>query len=458
MILMKNVSFKYEGSENYSLKDINLTLEKGECLLVTGPSGGGKSTLTKLINGLIPAYFEGELKGEIYIDGINISDIPMYELSGKVASVFQNPKTQFFNIDAEDEMAFALENQGVDEKIITERLERAADELGIKKLMTKNIFEMSGGEKQIIAFAGAYVSDAEVIVLDEPSANLDREHMEIIRDIMKKLMNQNKMIIIAEHRLAYLRNVATRACYMKNGQILETFTAEEFYGMSENKRCEMGLRELSAVTANDNFEAEGKEKTDISVKNMKLKYQAFNGKELNLSFNYGEVIGIVGHNGLGKSTFIRTLCGIIREKKGEICISGRRGSCNKRKKKCGMVMQDVNYQLFSDSVVLECKLGNGQVSDKEIYDILEELSLLDKKDVHPMSLSGGEKQRLAIATMLAGGKKIMMLDEPTSGLDYENMMRISRLLKKVAEKGTLCLVVTHDTEFIREACSRIIAI
>lgn len=467
MVLIENVSFKYSGSDKYSLQNINLKLEKGDCLLLTGPSGCGKSTVTKLINGLIPSYYQGELTGRVLIEGTNVSKIPMYELSKKVASVFQNPKTQFFNIDAEDEIAFSLENQGVSNEIIWKRLEEAKKTLGLEKMMGKRLFEMSGGEKQIIAFASAYVSDARIVVLDEPSANLDLDHIRIVKDIMKKLMEQGKVIIIAEHRLAYLRELVTKVCYMQDGKILNHYTGNEFYHMSDADRKSMGLRELTP-TGLDNLvlskkiskESDYPTATEdgVCIKNLRLKYNAWDGEEINLSFKYGEVVGVVGYNGFGKTTFIRTLCGLLKEKSGDICVDGKKLTRSGRRKRYGMVMQDVNYQLFSRSVMEECTLGNGEVSQEKICELLESLALEDKVKVHPISLSGGEKQRLSIAVMLIGGKKILLLDEPTSGLDYENMMRISSILKDVAKQGALCIVVTHDVEFINQACTRVIGV
>lgn len=467
MVLIENVSFKYSGSDKYSLQNINLKLDKGDCLLLTGPSGCGKSTITKLINGLIPSYFEGELTGKVFIEGTDVSEIPMYELSKKVASVFQNPKTQFFNIDAEDEIVFSLENQGVSNEIIWKRLEEAKEKLGLEKLIGKRLFEMSGGEKQIIAFASAYVSDAKIVVLDEPSANLDLDHIRIIKDIMKKLMEQGKVIVIAEHRLAYLKEMVTKVCYLRDGKILHYYTGKEFYDMPDTERRKLGLRELTSTALNNLVLTEKiskvpelltKAEEGVCIKNLRLKYDAWNGKEINLSFQYGEVVGVVGHNGFGKTTFIRTLCGLLKEKSGDICVDGKKLTRSKRRKLYGMVMQDVNYQLFSRSVMEECRLGNGEVSKGKICELLENLALADKVRVHPISLSGGEKQRLSIAVMLIGGKKILLLDEPTSGLDYENMMRISSILKDVAKQGVLCIVVTHDVEFINQVCSRVIGV
>lgn len=212
MIELKNVSFQYENADYASsVKDISLKIADGEMILLCGESGCGKSTLTRLINGLIPNFYEGQLSGSVCIDGEAVENQPLYETARKVGSVFQNPRSQFFNVDTKSELAFACENMGMPEAEIERRIDRTVESFGIQKLMHKSIFELSGGEKQKIACASVSVSSPEVIVLDEPSSNLDVFAISDLRRILQMWKAEGKTVIIAEHRLYYLRELADRA-------------------------------------------------------------------------------------------------------------------------------------------------------------------------------------------------------------------------------------------------------
>lgn len=226
MIHFQDIQFRYEGtiSSEIGVKDINLIVHTGECVLLCGRSGCGKTTLTKLINGLIPNYFPGELSGNVQIDDENILGMPMYYLATKVGSVFQNPRTQFFNVDVDSEIAFGIENIAVPPDELHQRLEYTLDSLKIRNLQGKNIFELSGGEKQKIAFASVYAMNPDIFLLDEPSSNLDGDSIRDLKNYLHILKQQGKTILIAEHRLYYLLDIADRIVYLADGKI------EKIYG------------------------------------------------------------------------------------------------------------------------------------------------------------------------------------------------------------------------------------
>ncbi len=462
MITFKDVSFHYENTEDRmadkGIRDIHMQIRSGECILLCGPSGCGKTTLLKAVNGLIPQFTPGHMSGKVQIDGVDIKEMPLYELSKQVSSVFQNPKSQFFNTDVESEIVYSLENQGLPVKEIDERLEQTIKALHLENLLHRSMFELSGGEKQRIAFAGAFISDAPVIVLDEPSANLDIKATSDIRNILEKMKGQGKTILVAEHRIAYLKGLVDTVYYIDGGRICGKYPAEEFYALSDEKRRAMGLRRLTEIETKFHIPSMKVSAGEIVLKAEKVTLShkdhivqaglCFEGRA-------GEIVGIVGDNGVGKTTFLRAIGGLDRIKRGRIFMFGRAAGERQRRKRCGMVMQDVNHQLFTDRVEKECMLGNPGVRREQVMKILEEMNLLSEQNVHPQSLSGGQKQRLAISAAYAAGKQILLMDEPTSGLDYRSMLAAGKVLKGLADKGVLILVVTHDKEFIETVCDRL---
>ena len=242
MIEIKNLSFKYSKDDDYSLKNINLSVRKGECVLLCGKSGCGKSTLLKTINGIIPEFCNGEIDGSVKVGDMNTFETEIYKISEKVGSVFQNPKTQFYTTNTTDEIAFGLENYGLERADINKKIEKVRDALNIESLMNRNIFELSGGEKQKIAIASVYALDPEIFVFDEPSSSLDIDSMKELAKIIEELKVVGKTIVIAEHRLWYLKNVADRAIYLEDGKITKEYIMEEIQNLSEEERLRTGLR------------------------------------------------------------------------------------------------------------------------------------------------------------------------------------------------------------------------
>ncbi len=453
MVDLENVNFSYD--ERYdALQDISLHIPQGECILLCGESGCGKTTITKLINGLIPYFTPGEyLTGKVSVGGKIVAETPVYELAKAVGSVFQNPKSQFFNLDSDSELAFGLENEGLPPAEIAERVSKAIHDLHIENLEHRGIFSMSGGEKQSLAFASVFAMQPKIFVLDEPSANLDITAIEVLREQIAKIKQNGHTVIIAEHRLYFLADLADRIVFLKAGKIKRIFDNKDFTALSETERISLGLRTIkpALLTLSDTV---FKSDRDLMVKNLSCAYKKNTVlQNVNFSASYGDVIGIVGHNGAGKSTFCECLCGLIKAHTGDIIFEGEKLSPKSCRSKCAFVMQDVNHQLFSDSVWEECMLGSSHDKQDKISGILQRFGLLDYKDIHPMALSGGQKQRLAVATAILSGKKILIFDEPTSGLDYHNMREVSVLFKELSRTGHIIIVVSHDIEFLNETCT-----
>ena len=450
---MDNVSFSYAEDEN--LADVNLNIKKGEVILLCGESGCGKTTLTRFLNGLIPNFFDGKRQGEVYLDNKSISEMPIYEISKYVGSVFQNPKNQFFNVDTTSEITFGCENLAVEKSEIETRLEKVVNDFKITHLLDKNIFKISGGEKQKIACASVSAVFPEIFVLDEPSSNLDSKSSWEFEQIIKKWKSQGKTVIIAEHKLFFLKDVVDRVIFIKNGKITYDWHISEFKKLNHR---DLGLRQLDL----DNLTAK---RTDyysnnndfLELKNFNFKYKKVPALDINnVKIPKNEIIAIIGKNGAGKSTFANCLCGLKRSFKGEVIFDNQRLKRKDMLKKTYMVMQDVNHQLFTESVLDEVLLSMDEENMDLAENILTNLNLIHLKDKHPMALSGGEKQRVAIASAIASKKEILIFDEPTSGLDLKNMMKVSENLIHLQKLGITSFIITHDFELIMEACSHVL--
>ena len=455
MIEFENVSFSYTGQEDGGLRDINLKISDGEFVLFCGRSGCGKTTITRLVNGLIPQFYQGELHGRVLVDGQEISNIPMYQIAAKVGSVFQNPRTQFFNVDTDSEIAFGIENEARPPQELIERVEQTADDLRIQKLRNRNIFELSGGEKQKIAFASVYAMNPQIYLLDEPSSNLDMTSIQELREHLRLIKKQGKTVLIAEHRLYYLMELADRIVYLEKGEIKGIYTPEEFRQLSEQERERMGLR---AVDLRAVFPPKPHSIAPIPVlelRNVTLRYKKRTIlHDIGLSAGKGEVIGVVGHNGAGKTTFSRALCGLHKDCDGQFLWESKPIERKERLQRSYMVMQDVNYQLFSDSVREEVLLGAAHPERCDA--VLQALGLDGLADRHPMSLSGGQKQRVVVAAAMLSDKPLVLLDEPTSGLDLGSMQQVGQLLQEWKAQGKTQLVITHDEELAANWCDRVI--
>lgn len=457
MIEFKNVSFAYPDSADGSLKNIDLTIQDGQCVLLCGRSDCGKTTLTRLINGLIPQFFEGNLSGEILLDGENLANLPMYQIAEKVGSVFQNPRTQFFNVDTDSEIAFGMENEAVPQEQMGQRVVETAQALRIKNLLSRNIFALSGGEKQKIAFASVYAMEPDIYLLDEPSSNLDMTAIGELREHLRLIKSQGKTVIVAEHRLYYLTDVADRIIYLENGRIAGDFTLKQFAALSAEKRQSMGLRAIDLQEEKPLFAAVSKQPPVLELQNVALAYkkQAVLSN-ISLQAAPGDIIAVVGHNGAGKTTFSRALCGLHKETTGAYLWNGKTQKMKERMKRSYMVMQDVNYQLFAESVEEECTFGIKQPDTALAEQTLEELGLAPFRERHPNTLSGGQKQRLAAAASMVCGKELLVFDEPTSGLDYDSMVRLSTLIRRLSDMGKVIFIVTHDYEFVCRTCTRVL--
>ena len=459
MIDFQNVSFSYgEESRGGGIRNINLTIKTGEFVLLTGESGCGKTTITRLVNGLVPHYYEGNLEGNVFLDGKSVSDTPLYDLAAMVGSVFQNPKSQFFNVDTDSELAFACENLGYPQEDILKRIGRTVSDYHIENLMGRSVFALSGGEKQKIACASSSVLLPGIMVLDEPSSNLDMAAIDDLRQVLSLWKKQGKTILIAEHRLYYLHDLVDRVLYVKDGEIEQEYTPAEFDSLSDSTRKEMGLRPFSLSKLKPANQYQAHTTKQMEFQNFCFAYKKQEPESLHIpsaELPIGETIAIIGLNGAGKSTLARCVCG-LEKKCGVLQVDGKALDWKARLKHCYMVMQDTSHQLFTESVTDEILLSMDDEDETVVEQILEQFDLLEYKDRHPLSLSGGQKQRVAIASAIVSNREIIVFDEPTSGLDLKHMREVARSLKSLADQGKTILVITHDPELVMAGCSYVV--
>ena len=451
MLTLENLSLFYEQDKKI-LNGINLNVADGECILLTGESGSGKSSIINSINGLAFEYENAKISGTIKVDNKDLKGMELYEISLLISSVFQNPKTHFFNVDTTLELLFYLENIGLSKQEMENRMDDMLKLFPIRHLLGRSIFELSGGEKQILCVAACYISGCKIIVLDEPSSNLDDKYIDILKEMLHILKNKGITLIIAEHRIYYLTDLADRIILVRNGELFKELTKDELL----NAERQLGLRSAIKTALKAQNKPVG---NDLNIKKLEYKFKEGSGLKIDdISFGLGNIYGITGKNGCGKSTFIRVMTGLDDKGKSEIIFNGKTLNKKDRLKNSSLVMQDVNHQLFTDSVEEEIKLGVKDLSQDRLDKVLYGLELTELKDRHPMSLSGGQKQRVAIASVLCKNSRFIFFDEPTSGMDYKNMIRISKLIKEMSTKDNIIFIVSHDVEFLNETADSILCL
>ncbi|EFM39643.1 ABC transporter, ATP-binding protein [[Eubacterium] yurii subsp. margaretiae ATCC 43715] len=432
VIETKNLSFAYEG-EKAALKDVSFKLQKGSLVFVAGNSGAGKSTLLNIINGLIPEVIEGKLQGTLVIE--NKGNLKIEERSKIIGNVFQNPRSQFFTTNSTAELVFAMENFGISKEEMEKRLSEIVDKFDLENLMNRNIFKLSSGERQLLALASALIMDPSVIIFDEPSANLDYGNAMRLKNQLKKLKDEGKTIIVADHRCFYLKGLIDTVLLLEDNTVKFYATEDEYFKTVYGKRAidlfegAYKSREIIPSTVEDVI-IEGVTYKDIL-------------NNINITFNKNEVATIVGVNGAGKTTLVRLLSKVIKADKGAIKSEGQ----------ALYIMQDADYQLFGASCLKELEIS--QSDEKINLEALDSLGLYDLKDAHPHSLSGGEKQRLQMAISKVSSNQVIIFDEPTSGLDKNSMQKVVALIEEMKQNHTI-IVISHDYEFIRNVSDRIV--
>ncbi|MFF8267534.1 ABC transporter ATP-binding protein [Streptomyces sp. NPDC016562] len=459
MIRLKDVRWVYQGTETPVLDGLDLHVRRGETVVVCGPSGSGKSSALRVMNGLIPHFHEGTLDGEVRVDGEAITDLA--QIGRVTGTVLQHPRRQFFTDAVDTELAFALENAGTEPQRIRDRVGEVTADLGLAGL-TGRLQRLSGGQQQRVACAAAITHGPPVLLLDEPTSNLSAEGIADLTATLRHLREQGATLVIAEHRLHYLRELADRIVVLHEGRVGREWVRAEFAGLTDAMLRAEGLRSLDAPERTGVAPAFGHgpsigpmgtrppEAGGAGVLLQGIRC-AFRGRPVidiaEAHLPAGAITAVTGPNGAGKTTLARILAGLQRHR-GQVVLDGSPLSRSRRQRESAIVMQDVQRQLFTDSVDAELRLGATPEHADQAARVLADLDLDAFGDRHPLSLSGGQQQRLVVATARLSGRRVVIFDEPSSGVDRRHLQSMTRTMRDVAEAGAVVVLISHDADLL----------
>lgn len=482
LIRIENLDFAYDPAKKV-LENLNLTVEPGEVVLVTGHSGSGKSTLLSVVNGVIPNVTGGILSGTVRVAGLEPAKVGLGAVGRVAGTLMQDPESQFFALSVGDELTFGLRARGVAYDDAERRARTAAARMGVEAEWTRDIHVLSEGQKQLTGMAGLLALGPQVVLLDEPTANLDEAGRAALAHVLKEVKAGGRAVLVADHRLEWLRGVADHVILMEAGCITARGTLEEIAGRAGVRELtgEAGRtfahREIPVRFGND---ADAPDAPDVAAADDAAHPQEVFGvshltwsmpdggpvriSDAGLSLPAG-ITAVVGPNGSGKTTVARVLAGLETGASGEFRVRGEvLATEEERLRRTALVLQNADHQLQMRTVWEEVAYARrlalrkpGFWSRMPVLDAAEEarveaaltrLDLIDFRERHPQSLSGGQKQRLVIACALMKDPALLVLDEPTSGLDGGNLVRLAALLREEADAGRAVLVVTHDEDLL----------
>ena len=459
------LNFCYEGENQSALQDVKGTVPSGKCIVLCGDSGCGKTTLLRSMNHLIPTFYEGSLKGYCRMKGQDINALSIGETGKLAASVFQDPRSHFFTVNSSTEVAFGLENHGVTQEKMKRRVEKAFAVFHLEKLKDRNVYELSSGERQLVSILAAWAMDTEILLLDEPTANLDFAAINQLREVLLSLKHQGKTLVISEHRLHYLTDIADEYWVMAQGEIREKRTAQELLALSDEQLSRLSLRttNLAHLTLQVKQPISPCSETAVlSIRDVGFSYRRNESEILRHCFmrvHTGEVVGLIGSNGSGKTTLGKIVSGLLRTDHGEINYNGKPANTRVLRKNSLFIMQEAEFQFFTNSVINELKYGHKDTPEicAEIERLLKRFGMWEYRNRHPFSLSGGQMQKLTLMLACLSSKPIIILDEPTAGLDAKSLKSCVALIQEM-QKKKMILIITHDLELISQVCNRCICL
>ena len=498
MIELKDFSFQYKAQSEPTLKNLNLTIYKGEKVLIVGPSGSGKSTIGQCLNGIIPNIYKGTSSGQFLIQGKEAFDLSIYEKSHLVSTVLQDTDGQFIGLSVAEDLAFALENDMVDLGTMKERVQSWAERLDLMKLLDHRPQDLSGGQKQRVSLAGVLIDESPILLFDEPLANLDPKSGQDIIDLIDQIHEeQGTTTIIIEHRLEdVLYRPIDRVILINQGQVLfngqpddllrTTLLAEN--GIREplylttlrqlgqdisklphlDKVEKLPLGDVSVDIPTPHFEKGAEAETILELGHLNFAYREGQPilKDLSLTIPKGQRLAIVGKNGAGKSTLAKAICGFIQTEgtyfsKGED-IKG--DSVKERAERVGYVLQNPNQMISTNMIFDEVALGlrlrnvpEAQIESR-VHQALKTCGLYEFRKWPISALSYGQKKRVTIASILVLGPDVLVLDEPTAGQDQRNYTEIMDFLDELHQKGHTIVMITHDMQLMLDYSDRAVVV
>ena len=503
MIVFKDFGFQYFEQSEPTLHNINLTVRKGEKILIAGPSGCGKSTLGNCINGLIPFAHKGKITGSLKVGGIETKNSSLFELSGRVGTVLQDSDGQFIGLNVAEDIAFALENDCVAQPEMKERVQKTAEMVGMKDYLENDPHHCSGGQKQRVSLAGVMVDDADILLFDEPLANLDPKTGKTAVELIDDIASENRTVIIIEHRLEdVLHCHVDRIVLLNDGRIVMDDTPDRVlaaniltsYGVREPlyikaaryAGCE--IREQmkpASIRTFDTAEIEPelkrwyeanhvrskspKRRDMLEIRNVSFSYNGVRPtlEKISLMIHEGEMMSIVGKNGAGKTTLSSIVCGFIKPDEGEVLMYGEdlsKYSISERAQYIGIVMQNPNQMISKtmifDEVALGLRVRNMPEEEvkKKVEEVLKICGLYEFRSWPLSALSFGQKKRVTIASILVLNPKILILDEPTAGQDYYHYSEIMEFLQSLNRAGQTIILITHDMHLMLEYTERAVVL
>ena len=498
MIELKDFSFQYKAQSEPTLKNLNLTIYKGEKVLIVGPSGSGKSTIGQCLNGIIPNIYKGTSSGQFLIQGKEAFDLSIYEKSHLVSTVLQDTDGQFIGLSVAEDLAFALENDMVDLGTMKERVQSWAERLDLMKLLDHRPQDLSGGQKQRVSLAGVLIDESPILLFDEPLANLDPKSGQDIIDLIDQIHEeQGTTTIIIEHRLEdVLYRPVDRVILINQGQVLFNGRPDEL--LRTTLLAENGIREPLYLTTlrqlgqdidqlehldrledieltgvnrsipEATFTKTGEAEELLKLEQISFAYQKDHPilKDISLTIPKGQRLAIVGKNGAGKSTLAKAICGFITTE-GQYTSRGediKQESVKERAERVGYVLQNPNQMISTNMIFDEVALGlrlRG-VSEEDIkervYQVLKTCGLYEFRKWPISALSYGQKKRVTIASILVLGPEILVLDEPTAGQDQRNYTEIMEFLDSLQEKGHTIVMITHDMQLMLDYSDRALVV
>ncbi|MCK4972347.1 MAG: ATP-binding cassette domain-containing protein, partial [Candidatus Heimdallarchaeota archaeon] len=460
IIAFENFSFQYHFRNKWSLSDINLSISQGEFIILTGSSGSGKSSFCYSLVGLIPFFYAGKTKGDVFVGKQKVQESSILYLSKKIGYIPQRVENTQVTPFVLTELAFPLEYRAIKAEVINEKVQSIASKLLLNNLLESNPQKLSEGQKQKVAIACGLTSNPEIIIADEPLANLDTNNKKVICSLLADLNREGKTIIVSTHDISHYLDVVTRVIEIEEGKIVrettikkESVDQKEITGIRENE-------ELKRISTKGQSQTQ---KIILDVKNLEFEFpEGFRINNISFSLNEGEVVGIIGDNGSGKTTVAKLLCGLLKPKSGYIEIKGKEFKdlpWEEKAKYVSMVFQNPEIQFFEDRVDQEVELVKESLGiefkDTDIKALLEEGGLAQYKDQNPHSLSHGEKRRLAFIAAIYHAPDIIIIDEITNGLDKENKEWLVNKICDLRNDNKTVVIISHDSIWLKDFCNRL---